>query len=434
MTLQTFLGKPRLSTPLLHTAGTVCAALGLLGTAGALRAGTAETDGKEAGKKVVEKKAEPRVKFSVFAQAGFTVGSDRPDDGQLFGRVFDDRSVEPMLNQLTFTVERALVPEPGKYDYGFKLQLTGGTDARFLKTIGLLDNINNDRYSAAVVEAFVSAHAPWLFENGIDFKLGQFVTLEGSETIDPRSNYLYSHNYIFNFAIPFQHLGLLSTIHVNKYLDLYAGVTRGANTSLADNNDRPAFHGGFGLDLLDGKLGLLATTHLGPENPVHAEQFLPGLDGNDDLRYFNSLVVTFKPNDKLTLVTDAVYTLEDSFGGAECYGVSQLAACAVHPKVSLVGRAEIFRDDDGFFVAQFAKNDDFVNLQRGDLDNLDPRTVGGGATTYAAFTAGVNVKPNDKLVIRPEIRYDKALEGNRAFSDSSKSYSLTGGIDVIISF
>lgn len=398
------------------------------------RAGTAEADGKTAAKQVVEKKPEPRVKFSALLEAGITIATNHPDDHQNFGRLFDDRELEPLVNQLTLTVERALAPEPGKYDYGFKLQVTGGTDSRFLKTIGLLDNINNDRYSVALVEAYVSAHAPWLTEGGFDFKLGQFVTLEGSEVIYPTGNYLYSHNYIFNFAIPLQHLGFLTTFHAHKLLDLYAGVTRGTNTSLTDNNHRPAFHGGFGLNLLDGKLTLLATTHIGPENAVHAEVFLPDLDGNNDLRYYNNLVATWKITDKLTSITDAVYTLDEYASGQECYGVSQVFVYNVLPKVALVGRAEFFRDDDGFFVAQFAKNDDFINLQRGDFGNLDRRTVGGGSTNYSEFTFGVNVKPNDHLLIRPEIRYDKALDGHKAFDDSSKSYSFTGALDVIITF
>lgn len=411
-------------------AAVVLAAIGL-GNVVSARAGTEEEKSKD---KVVAKKPEPRVKFTGLIEAGITISTNHPDDNQHFGRLFDDRYAEPLLNQATFTVERALVPEPGKYDYGFKLQGTFGSDARFLKTIGLLDNIDNNRHSFALVEAYGSLHAPWLTEGGFDLKVGQFVTLEGSEVIYPTGNYLYSHNYIFNFAIPLQHLGALGTFHATKVLDLYAGITRGVNTSLTDNNDRPAFHGGFGLNLMDGKLAILATTHIGPENPVHAEVFTPGLDANGDLRYLNNLVVTWKITDKLTSVTDAVYTVDESFSGAECYGVSQLFVYNVHPKVALVGRAEIFRDDDGFYVAQFAKNDDFVNIQRGDFNNLDPRTVFGGATTYSEFTVGVNIKPNDHILVRPELRYDKALDGHKVFDDSSRSHSFTGALDVIFTF
>ena len=114
--------------------------------------------------------------------------------------------------------------------------------------------------------------------------------------------------------------------------------------------------------------------------------------------------------------------------------MSQLFVYNFNTKFALVGRAEIFRDNKGFYVTQFAKNDDFVNLERGDFNNLDPRTVGGGATNYSEFTVGVNVKPNDHILIRPELRYDKALNGRRVFDDSTKSHSVTGAVDVIFTF
>ena len=51
------------------------------------------------------------------------------------------------------------------------------------------------------------------------------------------------------------------TLHVNKYLDLYAGVNRGVNMTFSDNNSSVAFEGGFGLNLLDGNLTVVALTH-----------------------------------------------------------------------------------------------------------------------------------------------------------------------------
>ena len=61
----------------------------------------------------------------------------------------------------------------------------------------------------------------------------------------------------FNFGHPGNETGILATLHVNKYLDLYAGINRGVNTIFQDNNHSPAFEGGFGLHLLDGNLTVL---------------------------------------------------------------------------------------------------------------------------------------------------------------------------------
>ena len=49
---------------------------------------------------------------------------------------------------------------------------------------------------------------------------------------------------------------------------VYAGVNRGVNMAFSDNNSSLAFEGGFGLNLLDGNLTVVALTHDGPENAI----------------------------------------------------------------------------------------------------------------------------------------------------------------------
>ncbi len=90
-------------------------------------------------------------------------------------------------------------------------------------------------------------------------------------------------------------------------------------------------------------------------------------------------------------------------------------------------------------MARFASNNDFIHFARGDDTVFDPRTVGGGRTTYGAVTLGVTIKPAVAkplagLMIRPELRYDRALNGRRPFNDSSDRGMLTAGIDLIFSF
>lgn len=420
----------------LHPKSITLAAIALAGLTPALLAG--ENPEPKDAKTVVEKKVESRIKYSILVDAGATGSTGAPNDNQLFGRLFDDRNGEPLLNQATVTIERALAPEAGKFDYGFKLQLTGGSDARFLNPIGEFDRVSNGRYTVAAVEAYGNFHVPFLTEGGLDLKLGQFASPMSAETIYPTGNFFYSHSYIFNFGVPFQHLGAVATLHAAKTLDLYVGVVRGTNVGLDDNNDVESFLGGFTLTLLDGKLVVAGNTSIGAENDAVFEGGLGNngnvVHSNGDLRYYNNVNFTVKPTDKLTFITDLVYSRDDGFQ-AECYGVAQYATFALNKYVSLGLRGELFRDDDGFFIAQFAANDDVVDLGRGELRSIDPRTVGaGGGTTIAAVTVGVNVKANDHVLIRPELRYDKALDGRNAYTDSTQSHQFTGGLDVVITF
>jgi hypothetical protein len=381
-----------------------------------------------AGEPTVSPTPEPRFKISGWIDSGVTFNPDSPRDNQNFGRLFDDRANEPLLNQAVINFERALAPQPGEFDWGFKLQFMYGSDARFIHSLGLFDRTAHEILQPDLVEAYLNLHFPVITEGGLDLKLGKFVTLEGAETIDPRANVFYSHTYIFNFGIPFNHTGALATFHANKWIDLYGGLTRGVNTSIDDNNDSLAFDGGIGLNLLDGKLTALATTHIGPET----------VNDNHDKRYLNDITITAKPTKNFTSITDLNY-IYDEAADATGYGVAQYFIYASNDLLSIGVRGEIWRDADGFYVASFAENDDAADVLRGGSVALDPRTVGGGKTTYGAITLGLNIKPTvpkpaASLVIRPELRFDRALTGTRPFNDSKDRNQFTAGIDVIIGF
>ncbi len=373
--------------------------------------------------------------FKVYGhlEAGVTFNSTNPPDGLNFGHLFTDKANQPLLNQFMLTAERPLDPKATGYDFGFKVQAMYGSDARYTHFLGEFDKAINDRNQIDIVEAHVLYHLPWFTSGGVDVKVGQYVTLEGAETIYPQTNLFYSHSYIFNFGIPFKHTGIMTTTHVDSVLDLYLGVDSGVNTTIGccrgDNNRYAAFHGGIGLNLMGGALTILATTHIGPENP----QNTLGINVAA-ARWLNDLTATWKVNDNLTLITDVNYIRDDGFG-ATGYGWAQYAAYKINDVFKFVARGEIWRDNNAFFVNAFPGNFDFVNSELG----LPATVISGGVTTYGAITVGLNITPPvpkavEGLVIRPEIRYDASLNGTTPFAAGTKSSQFTFGGDIIIPF
>jgi hypothetical protein len=131
------------------------------------------------------------------------------------------------------------------------------------------------------------------------------------------------------------------------------------------------------------------------------------------------------------------YAYEEAFD-ARGYGVAQYLTYKINDCCTAAVRAELWRDHDGFFVAQFASNNDFIHFERGDMI-IDPRTTGGGRTTYGAFTAGVTIKPPvpapfTGLMIRPELRYDCSLNDTAPFNNSSDRDMFTAAVDVVATF
>jgi Putative beta-barrel porin-2, OmpL-like. bbp2 len=366
-------------------------------------------------------------------EGGITVNPQDPNNGINFGHLFTDKANRPLLNQAVLGIGRALDPKATDYDFGFKLALLYGSDARIIHTLGIFDNLIHDRNQLDVLEADVLAHTPWLFEGGIDFKAGIYPTPLGFEVIDPKPNPFYSHSYIFNYGLPFKHTGALATAHVTDLLDLYLGIDSGTNTSLGsgDNNDRPGGIAGFGLNMLDGNLTFLALTHIGPEDSTLNTPF-----GNSALRYYNDAVLTWKTTPELTLTAEANYVREDGFR-AEAWGIAGYASYKINDSITVNGRGEIFRDNNNFFVSVPQNNLDVVRALRGQAANF---FTASGPTTYFEFTIGLTYTPQglpkqiSTLAIRPELRYDRALNGTHPYGDGRDNGQFTLAADIILGF
>ncbi len=395
------------------------------------------------------------VKFSGYVEGGFntTLGANKSTDPVIFGRLFDDRNDHLELNQVSLIAQRD-IDSKKDYDVGFKFQGMWGTDARYTHFLGEFDRATSQREQFDVVEAWLNFHTPWLGKGGTDIKVGQYVTLEGAETIDPRTNFFYSHSYIFNFGIPLKHTGVLAVTHATDVLDLYYGIDTGVNTTFGqgtgDNNNALAFHGGFGLNLMNGDLTILATTHIGDELP----DCNPGLGGfcfgsKVDTRYLNDVTIVYKATKELTLTADLNYIYDSSkvFGTgnqtADGGGIALYAAYQYNDNLSFGLRGEWFRDSQGAFVGAFPGNFDFINGEIGRPNGA--YGTGGKSNDYFAITAGANITPTvpkdfEGLKIRPEIRYDHASD--IAVFQSSSSTGLVGaskdqwtiGADIVIPF
>ncbi len=372
------------------------------------------------------------IKFSAQGEAGIVINTGHADDGLNFGQLFTDRANQFQLNQLLLTVQRATDPKATGYDVGFKVQFLYGSDARYTHFLGELDRVTADRNQVDITEADLSLHLPWLTPGGIDLKAGQYPTPLGYETIDPSTNPFYSHSYIFNFGLPFKHTGVLATWHVNGTVDLWGGIDSGENTALGGGDNNGAASGllGFGLNgLLGGKLTVLALSHLGPENPSLT---VPNADTH--MRYENDVVLTYKYSDALAFTTEANYIRDDYFR-ADGYGVAQYLAYVLNDTMTFNARAEIYRDNKGFYVAAFPGNLDFVNSERG----FPATVITAPPTTYGEVTLGITFKPPmpapvANFMIRPELRYDTALNGTHPFDGGRSTGAFTIASDVILGF
>jgi len=401
------------------------------------------------------------IKFSGLIDGGYSSSFQNPKSGKNFGRLYDDANNEGELNQVALTALRAIDPAATGYDVGFKIQGIYGSDARYARpTHEFASLATKDRNQIDLAEFNVTVHTPWATEGGIDFKAGRFTAPEGAETLDPSGNNFYSHSYIYNFGIPTEATGFLATAHATSLVDLYLGADTGVNTSVdhgllhAGNGSAPAVTVGAGLNLLEGKLTVLALSHIGAEFATQAANTgalsVPkGTDLSSKYRELSDITTVWKVSDKLTLTNELNWVHDDAIAStgnrvneANAYGIAQYASYAINDIFTPAVRAEWFRDGKGVFVSQSGNNNDLVRSEEG-LAALSVNSVTSGKTTdYAALTLGVNIKPpvvlpgSATLLIRPEVRYDLAVDGAKPFLDGSrqKDSLTTVGIDGILQF
>jgi hypothetical protein len=424
-----------------------------------------------------------------FVEGGVTINPGQPVNKVNWGHLYTDRANWPTFNGALLTVQRPLDPKAEGIDLGFKVQGQVGMDARYNHFLGVLDYAVKSRTQIALIEAHGLVHLPILTKGGIDLKIGKFVTYNGAEVIPAKDNLFYTHSYIFNFG-PFLHTGAMATTHVTDWLDVYTGVTTGVNTSIGwpgDNNRAASFHGGFGLNLLDGQLTIMAFTHAGPENPKMVDPYLnltfpAGVPHWPDIgtfcscgpsttwRYYNNLTATWKPTENLTLITDISYMRDDGwnavnglgmsqayagwvdgllgtpFGllprrprGVDAYGVAQYASYKVNDQFKVNGRIEYWRDNNNFFAGAFPGYFDMVNAMHGFQSAAIFQPFGNAnnanGTSYLALTLGTTITPDvpdmpliKGIILRPEVRWDVAVNNAAPFFGGPRTsvpYGLT---------
>ncbi len=349
--------------------------------------------------------------ISGFLDAGYTYSFNHP--GAAFAHNISGRFFDQDHNQIVFNDFNLTLDKPEK-DWGVGFHIVGdfGRTAQLLRqATQWRDNFGGPATSAELREAFLTYTIP--IGAGLQIKGGKFVTLMGTEILPAPGSYNpnISRSFLFNFAIPFTHTGVLFSYPIAGMLTLMGGPVTGWDDP-HDNNNRPSFHGGFTFTPADA-FSLTTSIMNGPEQPHE--------NGRD--RFTISNVATIKPIPSLSALTtflEYTYGHEQkatpSLRNATWQGVAAIASYDWTDRFNTALRGEFFSDRDGVRTGGFALG--------------VPTDVGVGEFTLTGaykFTA--------KLLGRLEFRQDWAnksvfAEGN----SSSKRNQTTLALQAIYAF
>jgi hypothetical protein len=315
------------------------------------------------------------------------------DSRVLFGRVFDNQAEQFTLHQAEVWFERASTAES---PFGFNVDITAGDDAEKIHSLGLGDSSD----SFDLTQAYIT----YQVGEGLVLKAGKFVTLHGAEYIRRTQNFNYSRSYLFGFAIPFTHTGVLAT-YTGDALTVTGGIVNGWDNT-DDNNEDKSFHGAVGFTPSDAVSFSLGGTY--------------GAEGasSSNKRMLVDAIVTLKPTDGLTIMLnydwaeDEDAILDPVSGGpadAEWDGLAGYVSFELSDRTTIGARAEYFNDDDGF------------RLGAGPLELWE------GTLTFGfELRAGVSAYL--------EYRHDESSDGELVFDDFTEDTQDTIALEIVGSF
>ena len=351
--------------------------------------------------------------------------------GRNFAQFFADRANTVTLNQILGSLSHPVTNIGAGYGFGFTIEQMYGSDARFNPTIGMGDGALTGLYQWVPNQTHLDFHMPWLLKRGIDMQIGQMYGLLGAEGLAALSRPFYTYNYASDYIMPFEVLGIYTTLHLNKNVDWVLGIDAGNSTGLgrAGNNSRPKGTFGFSFTkFLDGKLDFHILGHFGPQGnngqSICANGWCSGGAGkiaNEKMQENVDILASYHVNDKLTFTVNSTW-MHDDLLRDDAYGVTCYIAWDINPNLQLNARGEIFRDNTGGEIVQYSS---FTSLTKA-LSNKPFPYYNALPTTYGDLTVGVSYRPDfinkrfslGTFTIRPEIRLDKSLNGTHPFNAS----------------
>jgi hypothetical protein len=170
----------------------------------------------------------PKDSAAGLAGAGSTLrenGNTSPvPSSEAVGRQFDTDANDFNINAFKLTLEKAL-SDKVEYTAGFRADLMFGEDAKILAASDPATSTDD----IFLEQAYASFRVP--IGNGLDFKIGKFVTLLGYEIIESPGNINFSRGLLFTNAIPLTHTGILASYKFSEMFDAQLGLVDGWNNS-----------------------------------------------------------------------------------------------------------------------------------------------------------------------------------------------------------
>ncbi len=355
---------------------------------------------------------EPTINFSTSGSSNFPLSYT----------VYPDRLE---LDQAVVYIER--LPDTVQnthFDYGYHFTALYGTDYRFTTAKDYLSQQLlhfNRRYGFDPVLEYFDFYFPVM--NGLNFRLGRFLSVPGIEAQLAPNNYDLSHSLLYSID-PFTDTGLFATLKLNPQWIVQLGISAGHDVALWSDDARPS-----AIACLDYSTASNHDNFYACANGINAGAYAYNNLQDYDLTWYHRF------NGKWHTGTEAWYMYERA--------VPNVAGNVAHPVAPELGANGAFcrtgelrctapeyaivnylnREVNTKFMYGFRS--DFLDDKKGQRTGLASKYTEN--TLYATRYVGTTV------IFRPELRFDHSWD-LRGYNDGKSRNQFFFGADLIYRF
>jgi hypothetical protein len=347
---------------------------------------------------------------------------------------WNDRANRFLLNQFWLRINSPIDTEKNEDQVGYNLDFLWGSDYRYTLQRGFLNSqLINSRggqniHGFDMPQAYVNAYTPDIME-GAEIRIGKFFTPFGYESVEGPTTPLLSRSYAFNWAPPFTHWGVLGILNLDKNYQVAGGIVNGNDVMFLDDSEEYRVLAKLAYTSDDKNTTWAFGTSLGRGRFNPADRFAPSTvalpnepAGRNNINVFD-FTITEIVSDEVTLGFEAIYGYQTNVPANIPGG---LIDTTKFPGQS--GTAH-WASVVGYTFYKFS--DTVTGVARGEVfwDCEGQRT--GFVGPYYAGTLGLQIRPTDCLLIRPEVRWDQNWT-TKAFDGGTKNGLGTAAIDVVL--
>jgi hypothetical protein len=356
---------------------------------------------------------------------------------------WNDRADSALLQQVWVNIAQPVDWEKPEVQHGWNVSLLYGSDYRFTLIRGFLNNqlknVNPDPrelngfeqniYGGDIPVFTYSVFVPGMGGEGTEFTVGRMFCQFGYESVMATSTPLMSRSYAFNWAPPFFHVGAMATTKFTPNVIVKNMIVNG-NDVFFDGSQEWRYAGqavwisddegttlAFGTSIGRGRFD--ASRPSGPAKGITTIGLAYEPFGRNNMNVFD-LVYTTKLGEKTRYAFEAIYGYQTDVPAAATGSAANFnGGTGTARWCSLVN----------YLLQDF--NDHWTGVARFEIFNDYQGQRTGFEGTYYSATLGLQCKPCNEVLIRPEIRYDYNPY-SRPFSGRHDIF--VAGFDMIVKF